>query len=142
MYRIICLKCRGEGTLAEYWGETARTAFERGEEHVEGMQRREEKNSLWKHSEIYHGGELRKEDLELKVIESHRTPLTRQVHEGIEIETNGAGIIMNSKAEWNQSRLPRIIIETGDRQIEDEESGLSQNQPEKMNKKLKIQKKQ
>ena len=35
--------------------------------------------------------------------------------------------LMNSKSECNSSRIPRIIIEEGDRQKEDETSGLSQN---------------
>ena len=107
--------------------ETARTTFEKGEEHLDGIRRREEKNGLWKHSQMHHGGELKREDLEMKVIETHRTPLTRQIHEGVEIETNQADIIMNSKTEWNQSRLPRIMIESGEEVLEDEESGLNRN---------------
>ena len=59
-------------------------------------------------------------DLEMKVVETHRTPLSRQVHEGVAIETNTADIIMNSKTEWNQLRLPRIVIED---LVEEEESG-------------------
>ena len=31
---------------------------------------------------------------------------------------------MNSKAEWNNSRIPRIIIETGEKLTEDQESGI------------------
>ena len=34
VYTITCKKCKEGGILAEYWGETARTAFERGEEHL------------------------------------------------------------------------------------------------------------
>ena len=43
------------------------------------------------------------------------------------IETNRADIIMNSKTEWNQSRLPRIVIESGEELMEDVESGLNRN---------------
>ena len=43
----------------------------------------------------------------------------------MEIEGNKADIIMNSKSEWNQSRLPRIIIESGEEIREDEDSGLN-----------------
>ena len=31
VYQIKCLKFKGSGLLAEYWGETAKTAYERGE---------------------------------------------------------------------------------------------------------------
>ena len=63
VYQITCLKCKGEGVLAQYWGETARTAFERGEEHLEGLAAKYEKNSLWKHSQIHHQGSLERVDL-------------------------------------------------------------------------------
>ena len=46
VYTISCKKCRTEGVLAQYWGETARTAYERGEEHIGGMVCKNEKNSL------------------------------------------------------------------------------------------------
>ena len=45
----------------------------------------------------------------------------------MEIEGNKADIIMNSKSEWNQSRLPRIIIETGEDMREDEASGINKS---------------
>ena len=105
----------------------ARTAFERGEEHLDGMKRQDMRNRLWKHFQIHHGGELRREDLEMKVLETHRSPLSRQIHEGVEIEVNKADLLMNSKSEWNQSRLPRIVIESGETLMEDEESGLGRS---------------
>ena len=59
----------------------------------------------------------------MKVVRSHKTPMTRQVHESVEIEYSSAKIVMNSKGEWNGSRIPRIRIEVGDQlQEEDEES--------------------
>ena len=61
----------------------------------------------------------------MSVIESHRSPLTRQVQEGVELELNGAEVLMNSKSEWNNSKLPRIVIESGERLEEDAENGIS-----------------
>ena len=121
VYRIECKKCKEKGILAEYWGETARTAYERGKEHLAGMKGKVEANSLWKHSIIHHEGELAEEDLKMGVVEQHRSPLTRQVHEGVALETNGAYIILNSKAEWNSSGMPRIVIEHREVQEEDRE---------------------
>ena len=124
VYLIVCIACEREKVRAEYWGETSRTGFERGEEHVAGLENKYEKNSLWKHSVIYHGGGLERKDYRMEVIESHRSPLNRQVHEGVELYTNGADIILNSKSEWNHSKLPRVIIETGDEIEEDEADGM------------------
>ena len=113
--------------MAEYWGETARTAFERGEEHLEGLRNKYEKNSLWKHSVLYHEGTLTREDLVMKVVERHKSPLSRQIHEGVELEMNSAGIILNSKSEWNHSKIPRIRIEVGEETEEDNSSGWSRS---------------
>ena len=111
VYKITCLECEKGNTKAEYWGKTSRTGFERGEEHLSGLESEYEKNALWKYSSVNHKGELRKESFRMEIIESHRSPLNRQIHEGIELETNGADIILNSKAEWNHCRIPRVIIE-------------------------------
>ena len=36
-----------------------------------------------------------------------------------------ADFIMNSKSEWNNARIPRVIIEDGDRQKEDDANGIN-----------------
>ena len=83
-----------------------------------------ENNSLWKHSAIHHKGELRKDDLKLDVIESHRSPLNRQIHEGVELDSNSADIVMNSKGEWGHCKIPRVVIEVGDAVEEDGDNGI------------------
>ena len=60
----------------------------------------------------------------MDIIETHRSPLNRQVHEGVELDTNGADVILNSKSEWNHCRIPRIVIEVGDEVEEDESCGM------------------
>ena len=40
--------------MAVYLGETARTGYERGIEHLAGLDSKYEKNALWKHSILYH----------------------------------------------------------------------------------------
>ena len=60
----------------------------------------------------------------MKVIEGHKSPLNRQIHEGVELEMNAASIILNSKAEWNHSKIPRIIIEVGEDKEYDMNSGM------------------
>ena len=46
----------------------------------------------------------------MKIISSYRDPLTRQVGEAIRIEMRG-GNTLNSKTEYNQLRIPRLIID-------------------------------
>ena len=121
VYRITCLECERRQVKAEYTGETSRTAYLRGREHVEGLRNNNPKNALWKHCSQDHGG--KEADFKMKILRSHKTPLTRQVHEGVEINSSKADIIMNSKGEWNGSRIPRVVIEVGEKIQDDEDDG-------------------
>ena len=49
--------------------------------------------------------------------------MSRQIHESCAIEESKADIIMNSKNEWNGSRMPRIKVEVGDKVITGEFRG-------------------
>ena len=74
VYRITCMRCEREGTTAVYWGETARTGYERGTEHLAGLESHYEKNALWKHSSLYHEGSLERKEIKMEIIEGHRSP--------------------------------------------------------------------
>ena len=67
---------------------------------------------------------MTRRDFKMTVIEGHKRPLNRQIHEGVELEMNAASIILNSKAEWNHSKIPRIIIEVGEDKEYDMNSGM------------------
>ena len=53
----------------------------------------------------------------------YKKPLARQIREGVETGMSGT-VLINSKSEWNGSRIPRIVIEAGEEQIEVRDSGL------------------
>ena len=59
----------------------------------------------------------------MKMEKGFKKPLARQIREGVEIEMS-RDTLMNGKSEWNSSRIPRIVIEEGERQVEDLESAL------------------
>ena len=69
---------------------------------------------LWRHASTFHSGTKEVAWYEMKVVRKHRTPLNRQVDEGVEIALCKADIVINSKGEWNGSKLPRMIVERGD----------------------------
>ena len=106
-YTITCRECGRLGQKAVYWGETCRNGYKRGCEHEEGLLKEIEKSPLWRHSRVFHGGQKKIEWFCMKVEKIHRTPLVRQVSEGVEIARCQADIVMNSKGEWNGSKLPR-----------------------------------
>ena len=113
MYRITCQECKSKGVDCEYIGESSRTAFLRGSEHLDDLRKKSEKSPLWKHCVDEHAGE--KVNFSMKVTRGHKTPLTRQIQESVEIENSTANILMNSKCEYNGSRIPRVVIEVGSR---------------------------
>ena len=128
-YTITCLECEMGGIKAEYQGETSRTAYLRGSEHLQGLENEDEKNALWKHCCQEHQG--RHVKFKMKVLRSHKTPLTRQIQESVEIECSLAKIIMNSKGEWNGSRIPRIKIEVGEKLQEEDDDKYTKKSDKK-----------
>ena len=120
VYKITCQECKRKQVSSHYIGESSRTAFLRGQEHLEDLHSKRSDKPLWKHCVDEHGGKI--VEFTMKVVRSHRTPLTRQIHESVEIENSSSQILMNSKGEYNGSRIPRIVIEVGDR-LEDEWPG-------------------
>ena len=123
VYRVTCQECAIRQVKAEYTGETSRTAYLRGREHWDGLEKEQEKNALWKHCVEEHGGN--KVTFSMKVLRSHKAALSRQVHESVEIECSKAKYVLNSKGEWNGSRIPRIRIEVGEELEEDEDDTLA-----------------
>ena len=76
-----------------------------------------------------HRGEDKGDEIfSMKMEKSFKKPLARQVREGVEIEMSKA-TLLNSKSECNNSKIPRIVIEEGEKLTEDRESGLG-NQAE------------
>ena len=83
-YRITCRECARRSVKAEYTGESSRTSYLRGKEHMEGLEKESDDNALWKHCVTEHSGE--KVKFGMKVLRSHRSPLTRQIQESVETE--------------------------------------------------------
>ena len=50
---------------------------------------------MWRHVEGFHGGEQNEKWFRMRVERSHRTPMSRQIEEGVEILKCGADVIMN-----------------------------------------------
>ena len=110
-YRIVCLSCQMDGKSTEYEGETARNAYTRGVEHMNSLRLEDEENPLWKHCLVAHRGI--KAEFKMLVVGVHRTPLVRQINEAVRIIISRAECIMNSKSEWHQAPLVRVIPMSG-----------------------------
>ena len=92
-----------------YIGETARSLYERGREHWRGFRERREDSHIWKHQVLHHGGD-NSPKFHLRPLEFHRTALNRQISEAVKIGRFGEENLLNSKGEYNRSRIARLSL--------------------------------
>ena len=98
----VCADCnpeaRGKGELkiveqeepSIYVGETALSIYERGKQHWDAWRSRREDSHIYKHMELHHGGK-ENPNFVFKVVQYHRSALSRQVGEAVRIRRRGGG---------------------------------------------------
>ena len=105
VYKITC----GECTM-NYHGETARNAYSRCGEHRDELRRKSANSVLWKHCVEKHGGT--EPDFKYHVIKIFgNDTMLRQITEAVMVRSDGKGMAMNNKTEWNQPRVPQVTIQ-------------------------------
>ena len=109
------MECEEEGKKSYYHGETSRTLYTRTKEHLRQTRDNDSeiKQPLLKHNTIFHPGKQIK--FSLRKTGTFKDPLSRQINEGVRIHNTPSdpGLLMNSRAEFYQSQVPRVIITTG-----------------------------
>ena len=121
-YRVTCLTCLRAGRSSLYEGETGRNGFTRGLEHIAALRLEDEENALWKHCLVEHGGF--KAEFEMKCLRSFNSCLERQVNEAVRIVITKADMILNSRSEFRQAPIIRIVPTTG---LQEEQEGSRSN---------------
>ena len=94
-----------------YTGMTARTAFERGREHVNKLRACAQDSALYKHTEVAHLGE--EVEFKMMTVQKHFSALDRTLHEACRIrrQTNNPTVIsLNSKGEFGFCSLSRLTL--------------------------------
>ena len=124
-YRIRCEACFQAGKASWYDGETGCNCYTRGKQHTAALRLEDEENALWKHCLVEHGGE--KVNFSMKQTNVFKSCLVRQVNEAVRIEMSTADCVMNSKAEFHQAPLIRVVPVTG--LLEEQEAGADPRQP-------------
>ena len=110
-YKIECQGCLAAGKSAEYEGESARNGFSRGLEHQDSLRKEREDSPLWKHCQLVHNGE--KQTFSMSVVGSFQSCLERQINEAVRISSNTADHILNSKSEFHQAPIVRVVTTNG-----------------------------
>ena len=106
-YKICCERCLRAGRCTEYDGESGSNGYSRGKEQAGGLRLEEEDNALWKHCMVEHESE--KVEFSMKVLGSFQSAMARQVNEGVRIKRSEADCLMNSKSEFHQHPVVRVV---------------------------------
>ena len=101
---------------ARYIGESCRSAYERGKDHLEGYLHCREDSHMAKHRILEHPGE--EVTFKMKVLAKHKSAFERQVTEAVLIEVMDDGSLLNSKGGFNRCVLPRLQVAIGDKVAE------------------------
>ena len=107
-YRINCLGECNEKNI--YRGESADNGYTRGKKHAEDLNAHSTNNSpLWRHCREIHSGEM--QEFQMDITGTFRNdPMLRQITEAVQINNEDQRRLMNTRAEWNMTRVPRATI--------------------------------
>ena len=123
-------KVQKESYKVKYVGETNRSGYERGREHVKQFMNMEEGSHLIKHYLQCHRN-IQMEEMEfgMKVRASFKSAIERQISEAVAIslEEKSGTKLMNSKAEYNRCKLPRLNTQSIEDQIKEIEAERKRN---------------
>ena len=91
-------------------GENSFNGYTRDKRHVDGLNRRDTKNSpLWRHCMDKHNRRVQK--FTMTITGTYRNdPMMRQITEAVQINNTDPEVLMNTRAEWNMTLVPRAVI--------------------------------
>ena len=111
-YLISCEDCEEMESERNYKGETSRTSYVRGGEHLDDFEKKRDKSVLWKHCRDKHNGQVEGRKFRMDVLGVYKEDaMLRQIAEAVRIQESPTGTIMNDKTEWNYVRLPNLVQE-------------------------------
>ena len=138
-----------EEPKTKYIGESNRSGYERGKEHMSDFKNLDESSHLLKHYLQCHKNiKLEEMEVGMRVRSTFKSAIERQISEAvaISIEERKGTILMNSKAEYNRCKLPRLNTQSLEEQLEEAEAEKKkkrelENEIKDMKKKKKSRKK-
>ena len=103
-YTIICTKCRDDGINAIYHGESSRSGFVRGKEHIGEFESNIKSNCMVTHNMVHHNSS-KEFHFVMKIEKFFKKPLQRQIDESLRIKysKDDGVLLMNSGSEWSSS---------------------------------------
>ena len=88
--------------------------FERGLEHADDAAKKKDGSHIHNHLlETHSGEEIAEKPFKMKVIQQHRSALSRQIQEAVLIANSQGVELLNSKTEYNRCIIPRLAVMVG-----------------------------
>ena len=109
VYEITCQVCKSKEVTSSYFGESARTSFDRGLEHLMALRRMNKESPLVEHHLEEHPQQ--EPEFSMKVLKFIPKPLERQCQEAVLIDEYQGMKIMNRRGEWGQNLPPKLTLE-------------------------------
>ena len=80
-------------------------------QHADSVKYKNLKNGLAKHLQIYHADKVGDiNNFSFKAVKCFSKNIDRLAYEGVQIQSSKADIVMNSKSEFLQPAVPRIVV--------------------------------
>ena len=115
VYSCSCLSCKQAVVekVSKYHGRSARTLYTRQSEHISGCMAGKVDNALFKHTQNFHQGAMPEFEFQAERFFSDAT--SAQIFEGVSINNTPSdeGYLMNSKAEYQQGEVARVVVMRG-----------------------------
>ena len=108
-YQISCQECPKS---VVYIGETSKSGYLRGVDHLRNYKSKKNDCPLWRHAAQDHDNRL---DVKFakKIVRLFRDPLTRQCNESVRMQRCSADVLLNSKSEWHGPATVTLQAECG-----------------------------
>ena len=132
--------------IFKYIGETGKSCYERGYQHLSDMQQLKPSSHLLKHLlNWYEGEDFEKIEFGMRIRSTAKSAFERQVTESVLIQQESQDhIILNSKSEYNRCALPRLTTKLGEKEFEEmkKEEDEEKRKEEDLERKIRILRKQ
>ena len=104
--------------LFKYIGETSRSSFERGWEHINNLAQLKTSSHMLKHILTKHPDQdMEQVTFGMKIIRTCKSSFERQIYESVSIQhERKEHIVLNSRSEYNRCSLPRLSTQIGDKE--------------------------
>ena len=109
-------KMKRKVKLYKYIGETSRSAYERGWEHVNDMAQLSSRSHMLKHAVGVHPNkDMSEVQFGMRVLKYNTSSFERQIMESVVIQVERQDHnLLNSRTEFNRCSLPRLCTQIGD----------------------------